>query len=84
VQLIVNYQFGGITGIIVPVMKKDYFTRLNYLLMNPIKHEYVDNLNDYSFSSFHQILNGVGKETCMKQFRTYPDYKQLVIEEDDF
>jgi putative transposase len=67
-----------------PRNEKDYFTRLNYLLMNPIKHGYVDNLNDYPFSSFHQLKNEVGRETCVKQFKTNPEYKQLVIEEDEF
>jgi len=66
-----------------PSHEKDYFTRLNYLLMNPIKHGYVDNLNDYPFSSFSRLFNEVGRETCVKQFQTYPEYKQLVIEEDD-
>jgi len=67
-----------------PRDETDYFTRLNYLLMNPIKHGYVDNLNDYPFSSFHLLLNEVGKDDCVKQFRTYPEYEELLIEEDDF
>jgi putative transposase len=37
-------------------------TRLNYLLMNPLKHGYTRNLHDYPFSSFHQVFADLGRE----------------------
>lgn len=62
----------------------DYYTKLNYLLTNPIKHGYVTNLNDYPFSSFEITLNNKGREAMTKQFRTYPKYQRLDEIYDDF
>jgi putative transposase len=56
---------------------KDYYTKLNYLFMNPIKHGYVTNINDYQFSSFSSRLTKIGREAMTKQFHTYPDYQDL-------
>ncbi len=70
-----------------PRNEQDYFVRLNYLLMNPIKHGYVTNLHDYSFSSFHNLLTEIGRKRLIEQVRAYPEYKTLVLheaEEDDF
>ena len=61
---------------------RDYFTRLNYLLNNPIKHGYVTNLNDYPYSSFHELLKKQGREFLIQQFRKYSDYKNLYLDED--
>ena len=44
-----------------PRNEREYFIRLNYLLMNPIKHGYVQNLNDYKFSSFHTLIGKIGR-----------------------
>jgi putative transposase len=63
------------------------FTRLNYLLNNPVKHGYVSDLHQYPFSSFHTILGLLGRDQLVKQFRDYPDYKTLILTEaqnDDF
>ena len=70
-----------------PRNETDYYVRLNYLFNNPIKHRYVSNLNDYPFSSFHQTLEQEGREVLVKQFKVYPEYKNLVLPEaydDDF
>ncbi|GAB4409876.1 MAG: transposase [Anaerolineae bacterium] len=70
-----------------PRDEEDYMTRLNYLLMNPLKHGYVNNLHDYPFSSFHQIFAELGRERLAKQMQDYPGYKNLVLDEaneDDF
>jgi len=56
---------------------EDYNTKLNYLLTNPIKHGYVKNLNDYSYSSFSSLLNEKSKEALIQPFRDYPDYQQI-------
>jgi putative transposase len=49
----------------------DYYTKLNYLFMNPIKHGYVSYLNDYRFSSFLYRLGKIGRNTMVKQFHDY-------------
>lgn len=67
-----------------PRDEKDYLVRLNYLLINPIKHGYTNNLNDYPFSSFHQSLAEKGREQLMKQFKDHTEHKKLILPEDDF
>lgn len=67
-----------------PRDEKDYLVRLNYLLINPVKHGYCDNLYDYPFSSFHQRLAQSGRESLAKQFKDNDGYQQMVLQEDDF
>ena len=70
-----------------PRNERQYFTRLNYLLYNPVKHGYVKDLHDYPFSSFHKLFDEIGYEGLSRQFRQYPEYNTLVLEEamrDDF
>ena len=67
-----------------PRDEKDYLVRLNYLLINPIKHGYTKNLNDYPFSSFHQSLAETGRDQLMMQFKDHTEYKNLILPEDDF
>ncbi len=66
--------------------EKEYMTRLNYLLNNPVKHGYVNNLRDYPFSSFHALLVEKGRDGLVRQFKDYPDYKSLILpeKEDNF
>ncbi|GAK58025.1 hypothetical protein U27_04998 [Candidatus Vecturithrix granuli] len=64
-----------------------YMTRLNYLLYNPVRHGYVTDLHQYSFSTFHKLFAEQGRSQLVKQFQDYPDYKKLILteaEEDDF
>jgi putative transposase len=68
-----------------PRNEHEYYTRLNYLLNNPIKHGYVENLHDYAFSSFHALFKELGREHLAEQFRTYPTITTLEeAEYDDF
>ncbi len=70
-----------------PRDEKDYLIRVNYLLNNPVKHGYTDNLRDYPFSSFHKTYADMGRDQLAEQFRRYPEYKTLVLweaQEDDF
>jgi len=70
-----------------PKNEKEYMTRVNYLLFNPVKHGYADNLRDYPFSSFHKLYTERGRDVLVNQFQEYPDYKTLVLheaKEDDF
>jgi len=65
-----------------PRDEKDYFIRLNYLLNNPIKHGYVTNLANYPFSSFSEIFEKMGRNALVKQFKDFPEYKNLSLYED--
>lgn len=67
-----------------PRDEKDYMTRLNYLLYNPVKHGYVRDLKDYPFSSFHKIYVQKGRDNIVRQFKEYAGYRNLEIEEDSF
>ncbi len=67
-----------------PRDEKDYYTKLNYLLTNPIKHGYVTDLNDYPFSSFSDRLMKIGREAMIEQFRLYPEYQFIDDLYDDF
>ncbi len=70
-----------------PRNEKDYFVRLNYLLWNPVKHNYVDDLKEYPFSSFIEMYSKIGRESLVRQFKKFPEYRRLVISEamdDDF
>ncbi len=64
-----------------PRDESDYFTRVNYLLNNPIKHNYVNNLHDYPWSTFHAVYAETGKERLAGQFRDFPNYRHLVLHE---
>lgn len=67
-----------------PRNEQDYYSHLNYLFNNPIKHAYVTNLRDHAFSSFNETIEKQGRELLIKQFKEYEDYKNLVLKEDDF
>ncbi|GBC61837.1 hypothetical protein DENIS_2799 [Desulfonema ishimotonii] len=65
-----------------PRDEKEYVTRLNYLLNNPVKHGYVHRLHDYPFSSFHEFFDQMGRERLVKQFQDYPEYRSIEIKDD--
>ena len=67
-----------------PRDEKEYLIRLNYLLNNPIKHNYVTDLNHYQFSSFQSYLGKIGRADLIKQFRENPEYQELKLETDNF
>lgn len=70
-----------------PRDEHDYNVRLNYLLWNPVKHGYVERIEDYPYSSYQQLLEHRGKTKIAEQFAKYPEYKDLVLREaegDDF
>lgn len=51
---------------------KDFYTRLNYIHHNPVKHKYVKNMSDYEFSSYHYYLKKYGEEWLSDCFIKYP------------
>jgi putative transposase len=65
-----------------PRDERDYFIRLNYLFNNPVKHGYVTDLKNYPYSSFHNMLKKQGREFLARQFKEYPEYKNLYLDED--
>jgi putative transposase len=67
-----------------PRDEREYRIRQNYLFNNPLKHGYVTDLKQYRFSSFPRLLEIQGREAAARQFRKYGDYRDLVVEEDDF
>jgi len=52
--------------------EKDYYTRLNYIHSNPIKHRYVGCLEDYKFSSFDYYIKVKGREWICDILEKYP------------
>ena len=64
----------------------DYFQHLNYMLYNPIKHGYVEDLKDYDWSSFQVLFDELGKNCLLQRFKHY-GYKDLRLDfedDDDF
>jgi hypothetical protein len=47
-----------------------------------VKHGYVTNLVDYAYSSFHATYDMLGREVLAQQFKDYPGYKDLQLDED--
>jgi putative transposase len=62
-----------------PRNDKEYNTRLCYLLNNPRKHGYVEKLDDWQWSSFHQYTE---KEHLRKLFHDHKDYQTLALPEE--
>lgn len=70
-----------------PRNENDYYIRPNYLLWNPVKHGYVERIEDYRYSSYHDRLEEKGKEGITEQLARYPEYQDIVLgeaEDDDF
>jgi putative transposase len=49
-----------------------YYTTLNYLHNNPVKHGYVKKWGDWPYSSFHWYLEKKGRDWLMDLWREYP------------
>ena len=64
-----------------PRDERDSTVRLNYLLYNPVKHGYVGGLKDYPQSSFHGLFEALGMERLARQFRDYPEFRTLDVED---
>ena len=64
--------------------EKEYYTTANYILYNPIKHNYVKDLKEYPFSSFHIRLEE-DEEKLRSRFLNYDPQKLSTYEDyDDF
>lgn len=56
------------------VMRSDrhFYTTINYLHHNPVKHGYVDKQNEWRWSSFHTHLEQYGRRWLIDLWRDYP------------
>ena len=52
--------------------ERHYFTTLNYIHNNPVKHGYVDKWGDWAYSSFHWYLENKGRDWLIELWREYP------------
>jgi len=60
-----------------------FWTRVNYIHYNPVKHGYVIRMGDYVFSSYRLYLKTKGQEWITSCFMEFP-IKDFFIEEDQF
>ena len=64
--------------------EKHYFETATYILYNPVKHGYVDDLNGYEFSSFRNQKEQ-DQEVIQKKLKMYnPDKIEYYKDVDDF
>jgi len=52
--------------------KRHYFTTLNYIHNNPVKHGYVDRWGDWPYSSFHSYLENKGRQWLEEIWHDHP------------
>lgn len=52
--------------------EKDYYNKLNYIHVNPVKHGYVENPEDYEFSSYRAYLEANGEEWVKGLLHRFP------------
>ncbi len=52
--------------------EKDFLTHLNYIHHNPVKHGYVQNMEDYPFSSYTHWIDRKSKDWIHTVFETHP------------
>jgi len=63
---------------------KHFYETAMYILYNPIKHHYVDNLRDYPFSSFHIRLQQEEQELKNKFIESKPQSIHYYDDIDNF
>ena len=62
--------------------EREYLIRLCYLLNNPLKHDYVERLGDWEWSSFHRLIVEQGEEALRETFQRHGEYCELSLRED--
>ncbi len=55
---------------------RHFFATINYILNNPVKHEYVKRWRDWPFSSAKQYLEDVGRKEALRRWKEY-DIKRM-------
>lgn len=58
--------------------KRHYFSTVNYIHHNPIKHEYADRMSSRPWSSVHEYVETQGEEWLAQTWKAFPvgDYGQ--------
>jgi len=54
------------------ILPNHYHVLVNYIHNNPVKHGYVDNWQDWLWSSAAQFLERVGRERALQIWREFP------------
>jgi putative transposase len=49
-----------------------FYSALNYIHYNPVKHGYVSSLEDWTWSSIHLYLQGYGSQWIRKNWKFFP------------
>jgi putative transposase len=52
--------------------ERDFWTRFNYIHYNPVKHGYVNNPEDWEFSSYRFYLRGDGERWVNEKLSDFP------------
>ncbi|MFA6392252.1 MAG: transposase [Patescibacteria group bacterium] len=60
---------------------KEYFTYLNYIHHNPVKHGLANSMADYQYSSYQNYLQKFGQFVMADYFFTYPIINFSQVEE---
>ena len=63
--------------------KKDFWTHFNYIHHNPVKHGYVNKMEDYRFSSYNYWSRRKGYDWMTSVLEQYPII-DFTIEHDEF
>jgi len=51
---------------------RHYYASLNYIHGNPVKHGYAEKVDDWPWSSLHEYLEQVGRDTLADWWKRYP------------
>jgi len=52
--------------------ERHYWATFNYIHYNPIKHELVERISDWPWSSVHSYWDTMGEENLLKIWKQYP------------
>jgi len=52
--------------------ERHYYASLNYIHSNPVKHQHVENAQDWPWCSLHEYLEKVGREQLVEWWKAYP------------
>lgn len=62
--------------------EKDFWKHFNYTHHNPVKHRYVQKMEEFEFSSYNYWIKKMGKEWMMSIFREHPIIDFTVSQDD--
>lgn len=62
--------------------EKSYYARLNYIYYNPVKHGYVNNANDYPYSSYRTRIAEKGQRELLKLMKQKYPFDRINVKDD--